>query len=78
MLCTRRNHLITSSLELGPRGPPAQNGGVGRQGTGANPKVGMELVTESWGGRGEEVSQETICSFPQRCPQMCKEDGTMC
>lgn len=68
MLCTSRNHLITSSSGLGPRGPPAQNGGVRRKGTGANPKVGIKLATEDWGARGEGVSQEAVGSFPQRYP----------
>lgn len=39
VLCTSRNHLITSSSGMGPRGPPAQSRGVGRKGTGANPKA---------------------------------------
>lgn len=61
VLCTSRNHLINSSSGLGLRGPPAQNEGVGRKGTGANPKVGIKLTTESSVGVGN-------LSFPQRYP----------
>lgn len=68
VLCTSRNHLITSSSGLGPRGPPAQSRGVGRKGTGANPKVSIKLATEGPLGRGEGVSQEAICSSPSTYP----------
>lgn len=37
-----RNHLITSSLRLWPSF--AQNEGMGRKGTGPNPKVDIELA----------------------------------
>lgn len=68
VLCTSRNHLITSSSGLGPRGPPAQSRGVGRKGTGANPKMSIKLATEGPLGRGEGVSQEAICSSPSTYP----------
>lgn len=75
VLCTSRNHLITSSLGLGTRGSPTQNGGVRRRGTGINPKVGIELATAGWGARGEGVSQEAVGSFPRGYPYMFKGNG---